>query len=237
MKDKHKYHFWDIVNLVIFYSVFTCFFVASILNIVNYASGVTELSAMIYCLLFTVLTCLPYIIKKIFKITFSRVVSIVFYLYMFVSAFLGVELRFYAKIEVWDILVHFLMGTLISVLSIYILNITIYKKDISRHNLFFTILFMICFSVVIGVVWEIGEFVVDLVCNSGFQRYMTYEGVLLIGQEALVDTMVDLMIDFAGALIGVVFVLIALKIDKNFLKTFRIKKVKMRDVEVEDIEE
>ena len=66
---------------------------------------------------------------------------------------------------------------------------------------------------------------------------MTYEGVLLIGQEALVDTMVDLMIDFAGALIGVVFVLIALKIDKNFLKTFRIKKVKMRDVEVEDIEE
>ena len=156
---------------------------------------------------------------------------------MFVSAFLGVELRFYAQIAMWDILVHFLMGMLVAVLSIYILNVTVYKKDIGRHNLGFTVLFMICFSVVVGVLWEIGEFVVDIIFDSGFQRYMTYDGTLLIGQKALIDTMVDLVIDFAGALMGVGFVLIALKIDKNFLKTFRVKRIRKRDSAVESIEE
>lgn len=237
MKAKHKYHFWDIFNLVIFYSVFCCFFVASILAIKNFIAGSIEVSVLIYSLLFNVLVCVPFFIKKIFRVNFSPVVSIVFYLYMFVSAFLGVELRFYAQIAMWDILVHFLMGMLVAVLSIYILNVTVYKKDIGRHNLGFTVLFMICFSVVVGVLWEIGEFVVDIIFDSGFQRYMTYDGTLLIGQKALIDTMVDLVIDFAGALMGVGFVLIALKIDKNFLKTFRVKRIRKRDSAVESIEE
>ncbi|MBQ7884665.1 MAG: hypothetical protein IJ318_01035 [Clostridia bacterium] len=203
----------------------------------NFIVGSIEVSVLIYSLLFNVLVCVPFFIKKIFRVNFSPVVSIVFYLYMFVSAFLGVELRFYAQIAMWDILVHFLMGMLVAVLSIYILNVTVYKKDIGRHNLGFTVLFMICFSVVVGVLWEIGEFVVDIIFDSGFQRYMTYDGTLLIGQKALIDTMVDLVIDFAGALMGVGFVLIALKIDKNFLKTFRVKRIRKRDSAVESIEE
>ena len=237
MKNKHKYHFWDIVNLTIFYSAFLCFFVASIITIIDYIAGRVGLNMLIYSLFFNIALCTPFFIKKIFKVTFSPVVSIVFYLYMFVAAFLGVELHFYSKIAVWDILVHFLMGMLLSVLSIYILNVTVYKKDIGRHNLAFTAIFMISFAVTAGVLWEMGEFLVDMIFNSGFQRYVTYGGTLLIGQAALIDTMVDLVIDFAGALVGIGFVLIALKIDKNFLKTFRVKKAKREYAEIEDIEE
>lgn len=237
MKNKHKYHFWDIVNLAVFYSIFICFFVASILTIIDYSAGRTGLNTLVFSLFFNIALCTPFFIKKIFRVTFSPVVSIVFYLYMFVAGFLGVELHFYSRIELWDVLVHFLMGMLISVLSIYILNVTVYKKDIGKHNLTFTFIFMIAFAVMCGVLWEIGEFVVDMIFDSGFQRYVTYEGVLLVGQAALVDTMVDLMIDFAGAIVGIVFVLIALKVDKNFLKTFRVKRAKRDYAEIESIEE
>ena len=237
MKNKHKYHFWDIVNLAVFYSVFLCFFVSSIITIVNYVNGIVQLNMLIYSLFFNIAVCLPFFIKKIFKVTFSPVVSIVYYLYMFVAPFLGVELHFYSKIEMWDILVHFLMGMLLSVLSIYILNVTVYKKNIGKHNLFFTALFMIAISVTAGVLWEIGEFVVDMIFDSGFQRYVTYGGTQLVGQAALIDTMVDLMIDFAGALVGIGFVLIALKVDKNFLKTFTVKKAKREYADIEEIEE
>lgn len=237
MKNKHKYHFWDIVNLAVFYSSFICFFVASILAIVDFSAGRTGLNTLCFSLFFNIALCTPFFVKKIFRVTFSPVVSIVFYLYMFVAGFLGVELHFYSRIAMWDVLVHFLMGMLISVLSIYILNVTVYKKDIGKHNLVFTFIFMIAFAVMCGVLWEIGEFVVDMIFDSGFQRYVTYEGVLLVGQVALVDTMVDLMIDFAGAVVGIVFVLIALKVDKNFLKTFRVKRAKRDYAEIESIEE
>lgn len=237
MKEKNKYHFWDIVNLTIFYSVFLCLFVSLILGIIDFIGGSLPLKELIYRIALNILVCLPYIIKKIFKVSFSRVVGIVFYIYMFMAGFLGVELKFYKTIECWDIIIHFLMGACLSVLSIYILNYTIYRKDRSKHNLFFTFLFMVCFALAIGALWEILEFACDIIFNTGFQRYFTYSGVTLVGQNALKDTMVDLIMDFSGALAGVVFTCVALAIDKNFLKTFYIKKLKKMEQEVEDIEE
>ena len=60
---------------------------------------------------------------------------------------------------------------------------------------------------------------------------------MLVGQTALLDTMMDIIIDLAGAVVGVIFVFIAQKIDKNFLKSFYIKKLKRAETEVEYIEE
>lgn len=237
MKDKNKYHLWDIINLTIFYSIFVCFAVALIIGIKDFIAGNIPLKDLLYRISLLILVCLPYAIKKIFKITFSRVVGIVYYVYMFLAGFLGVGLRFYSRFEFWDIIIHFLMGACISVLSIYILNLTVYKKDRNKHNLFFTFLFMISFTLAIGVVWEILEFSCDLIFDTGFQRYVTYSKEVLIGQEALKDTMIDLIMDLSGAIFGVIFTAIAIKLDKNFLKSFYIKKLKRAEQEVENIEE
>lgn len=237
MKEKNRYHFWDIVNLTIFYAIFLCFFVSIILGIKDVAGGVLPLKELIYRISHLLLMCVPYLIKKIFKVSFSRVVGIVYYVYMFLAGFLGVELNFYSKYEIWDIIIHFLMGAIISVLSIYILNATVYKKDRNKHNLFFTFVFMISFTLAIGVMWEILEFACDIIFNTGFQRYITYSGQTLIGKNALKDTMVDLIMDLAGALAGVAFTCMMTSADKNFFKSFYIKKLKNQEHEVENIEE
>lgn len=237
MKEKNKYHFWDIVNLAIFYSIFICFFVSLILGVKDFIMGNIPVKDLLYRISLVLLVCVPFLIKKIFKVSFSRVVGIVYYIYMFLAGFLGVGLEFYSKYEVWDIIIHFLMGACISVLSIYILNLTVYKKDRNKHNLFFTFLFMISFTLAIGVVWEILEFTCDLIFNTGFQRYVTYSGTVLVGQEALKDTMIDLIMDFAGSIAGVFLVAVAIKINKNFLKSFYVKKLKKLEQEIENIEE
>lgn len=237
MKEKNKYHMWDIFNLVVFYSIFVCFLVSLILGVKDFILGTIPFKDLLYRITLLILTCVPYAVKKIFKVSFSRVVGIVYYIYMFLAGFLGVGLRFYSKYEIWDIIIHFLMGVCLSVLSVYILNLTVYKKDRSKQNMFLTCLFMICFALAVGVVWEILEFACDIIFDTGFQRYVTYSGKLLIGQEALKDTMIDLIMDFAGALFGVAFTQIALSIDKNFLKNFYVKKLKKMEQEVENIEE
>ena len=43
MKEKHKYHFWDYINLVIFYSVFLCFLVSLIIFDRRLAFGYFEI--------------------------------------------------------------------------------------------------------------------------------------------------------------------------------------------------
>ena len=237
MKEKHKYHIADVVNIILFYCVFICLAVSIIIGIVHFAEGNLHISRLIYRFVLTALMCVPYIIKKAFKITFSRVVSSVYYGYMYLSGFLGVVLEFYRTYVWWDMFIHFLMGAILAVLSIYILNLTIYKKNTSKHNLFITFLFMLLFAMGISAMWEIVEFVGDLIFDLGFQRYITYEGVTLIGKEALFDTMIDLTMDFLGAVVGIIFTFVMIKINKRFLKTFNIKKLRSAEQEVEDIEE
>lgn len=236
MKERSKYHVADILNLIVFYCVFLSFVVAAVFGIVEFINGTLVMSQAIFRVLFIPLICLPYVLKKIFKVTFSKFASITFYLFMFLSAFLGTCVGLYSTVPAWDVFIHFLMGCLLAVYSIYVLNYTIYKKDKSRHNLFFTFLFMLLFAMAICAMWEIYEFAGDVIFGLNSQRYATVDGVKLIGQEALLDTMIDICIGFAGAIVGMIFVAIMRKVNKRFLKGFTITKLKHKE-EVENIEE
>jgi len=237
MKEKHKYHFHDYLNIVLFYSVFISFFVASIMGLVALIKGELPTNKFIYRVLLTFVVCLPYIIKKIFRFKISTLVTSMIYVYIFLAGFLGVVLEFYSTLLWWDVVIHFLMGLMLSVFSIYILNATIYKKDISKHNMFFTGLFMIIFAVAVCAMWEMGEYLVDGILKTSFQRYETYGGIGYFGRMALEDTMIDLLMGFAGAIAGVCIIILIQSYYGALLKTFKIKKLKKREEDVECIEE
>ena len=188
-------------------------------------------------LLLTFIVCLPYLLKKIFRFKISTLATSLIYFYIFLAGFLGVVLEFYSKLEWWDIIIHFLMGLLLAVFSIYILNATVYKKDTSKHNIAFTCLFMIMFALSVGALWEMGEYLIDGIFDRGFQRYVTYGGLYYVGRWALTDTMVDLIMDFAGAIAGTSTVMLIWTYYSQFLKTFKIKKLKKSEQEIECIEE
>ena len=133
MKEKHRYYWQDIINLIVFYTVFMCFVVAFIFGIVNCIKGKLDVWSVVGRFGLIVLMSAPYLIKKIFKITFSRVVTVAFYLIMFFSGFMGEILKFNQN-SGWSMFIHFMFGAVVSVLSIYILNQTVYKKDNHYQN-------------------------------------------------------------------------------------------------------
>lgn len=236
MKEKHKYYVKDLFNLGIFFSVFVCFLVSAILGVNQTISGMLGPEKLIGRICLLMLCLLPFAIKKLFKVTFSRLVSCLYYIFLFLSGFLGANLEFYKNFELWDILVHFLMGVGLALLSIFVLNHTIYKHG-NKHNFTFTAIFMVSFSVLCGVIWEIFEFVCDLILNSSFQRFSSYTGRLYVGKNAILDTMLDLIMDLSGAVFSVIIIAIAIKVSKNVLKTFKFRKLRDLESEVENLEE
>ena len=58
---------------------------------------------------------------------------------------------------------------------------------------FFIAFFAFCFALAFGVVWEIYEYTVDSVAALNMQKYALEDGTLLVGREALADTMEDLI--------------------------------------------
>jgi hypothetical protein len=48
-------------------------------------------------------------------------------------------------------------------------------------------------------VWEIYEFLADFILQTNMQKFILADGTVLQGQEALFDTMEDLMVDAISA--------------------------------------
>ena len=72
-------------------------------------------------------------------------------------------------------------------------------------------LFAFCFSVTIGSLWEIYEFIGDGLFGLNMQKFMTAQGELLVGHNALRDTMKDIIVDVLGALLASVIGMISIR--------------------------
>ena len=101
-----------------------------------------------------------------------------------------------------------------------------------KLNPLFISIFVICFSVTVGVLWEIVEFLADAVTGSNMQRYS--ESVTrdpFVGRDALFDTMKDLILDMAGALVVAIISYVDLK-KKNELTSIKWFIERKRDLPV-----
>ncbi len=111
-------------------------------------------------------------------------------LFLFASIFLGSVHGWYEKLWWWDLFLHTWSGVLLGILGfllVYLLNET--DRIPLTLNPLFIVLFSFSFAVTLGVLWEFFEFGVDQVFGLNSQ------------EGSLVDTMGDLLVDAAGALV------------------------------------
>ena len=69
--------------------------------------------------------------------------------------------------------------------------VTILNRDdhvVVQLSPFFVALFAFCFAVSIGALWEIYEFSFDGILGLNMQKFVTAQGDVLIGHEAIRDT-------------------------------------------------
>lgn len=145
------------------------------------------------------LTYYPSILEKRFGVYLPKRLQIVITLFIFAAQVLGELADFYERIPWWDTMLHTISGVvlgLVGFLFVYLLN----EKGNVNVNLSpkFVIIFAFCFALTMGVFWEFFEYGADRIFGFNMQKFR-FEG-----QDGLVDTMNDLIVDALGALFACV---------------------------------
>ena len=167
-----------------------------------------------------VMTFYPSILRKRFRVYLPASLQIIITLFIFAAQFLGEIHDFYYRFPWWDNMLHCISGSVLGIIGfmfVYFLNKTHIKK--TKLSPFFVALFAFCFSLSMGVFWEIFEFSGDRLLGLNMQKFR------MPGEDGLVDTMTDLIVDMVGALIVTLIGYIYMKDEKKMIK----KKAKIED--------
>ena len=161
------------------------FLVSFTVSLVRHNYDITIVSAGSFALTF-----IPSIMERSIKVSLPASFQVVLLIFIFGAQFLGEIFDYYERFWWWDVLLHGWSGVLLGIvgfLLVYILNTADGVKVVMSP--FFIAFFALCFAVTCGVIWEVFEFSMDLIFGTNMQK------------SGLTDTMGDLLIDTAGALI------------------------------------
>jgi len=157
---------------------------------------------LIQCILGLIVMMLPAIIERRLKIIMPNYMHICFVLFLYAGIYLGEVRSFYYLVPHWDTILHTFSGVMLGALGYAIVDMLNSQEKINVHmSPVFVALFAFCFAVAMGTIWEIYEFTVDRLLSLNMQKYAMENGTVLLGAEALMDTMKDLIVDTLGALV------------------------------------
>ncbi|MGL5756557.1 MAG: hypothetical protein ACRCYC_14595 [Paraclostridium sp.] len=156
--------------LIVFYSISFIYFI--------FFGEVYQIAPCFCSLLITLFIRL---ISKYLINVFSPILIFAVVIYTLFASYLGSSLDFYGLINHYDDIMHSLSGVL-STLFAYdlfiILNSNISNITLNRRLI---LMFVFCFSLAIGGLWEIAEFSIDSILGTNMQ----------VG--GLTDTMIDMI--------------------------------------------
>lgn len=170
---------------------------------IGYAHGRSDYILMfIQCLLGLLVLSLPSILQRKLRMTIPNFIYVMYYIFLYCAIILGEVMNFYYMIPHWDIILHFFSGAMLGALG-FILVSQLNDSEKVRVSLSpaFIALFAFCFALSCGAVWEIYEFVFDGLLGLNMQKFITVSGEVLTGHLALRDTMTDIIVDAAAALL------------------------------------
>lgn len=157
---------------------------------------------ILQCAFGSIIIFLPSRVERKFGIDIPDIMEIVFYIFLFCAIYLGEVRNFYFRIPYWDLILHCFSAVMLGALGFVIVN---FFNDTEKLNIqlspFFVALFAFCFAFACGAVWEIYEFAADSILGTNMQKFITADGTVLIGREAVADTMEDLIVDALGAFV------------------------------------
>lgn len=148
----------------------------------------TEVGVILKDAAILVTITLPYILEKVFKIRIDNKLKFIYILFVFCAHFLGATVELYNKISWYDKLCHTLSGVLTSYGALLLLAVT---RNCNIRNKFFSIIYMISFTLAIASLWEIFEYTANILFGGDAQK---------VAQTGVNDTMQDIIVAFIGSL-------------------------------------
>lgn len=189
---------------------------------------------LLQCILGALAMMLPGFLQHKIQLDIPQKMIIVYAVYLYCAIYLGEIHSFYYHIPYWDSILHAFSGMAFGAIGFSIISL-LNKSETVPLSLSpaFVMLFAFCFSVSIGVLWEIYEFFIDSIFHTNMQKYMIEGGELLFGQSALIDTMKDLIIDTVGAFVMSILGYIFSRRKREWLDEVQIKHYNFIDQEPE----
>lgn len=138
--------------------------------------------------LILILTFLPEFFEKKYKIMIPDEFELGIILFIYASLFLGEIFDYYAVFPWWDLLLHIGSGVALGFVGFIMLFTLYYNHKVQSKPIWISV-FAFFFALGIGALWEIFEFTMDQTFGMNMQR------------SGLMDTMWDLIVDAAGALL------------------------------------
>lgn len=141
-------------------------------------------------------TLLPYVLRRKFRFSLPYELELLAVAFVFASLFLGEVRGYYTSYPWWDSLLHASSGLLLGIFGFLLVH-ALNESDEVGVNLKpgFVAVFAFLFALGIGAVWEIFEFAMDRLAGTTMQKPMFGDA------SGLTDTMWDLILDAAGALV------------------------------------
>ncbi|MBQ6171692.1 MAG: hypothetical protein IJK34_03540 [Clostridia bacterium] len=173
---------------------------------------------LLECILGIFVIHIPSIISRQFKFEIPGLLYGLYILFLYCAIFLGEVRSFYYLVPHWDDFLHLFSSMMTGFFAVMV--ITILNRDenlVFRLSPFFVSLFAFAFSITIGALWELYEYAGDGLFGLNMQKFITANGEILSGHDALTDTMQDIAVDMFGALISSVTGGISVKYSKRWL--------------------
>lgn len=156
---------------------------------------------ILQCLVGSIVIFLPSIVEHRFRVDIPDPMEIAYFIFLFCAIYLGEVRNFYFRIPYWDVILHCFSAFMLGAFGFVIVS---FLNDTEKLHIklspFFVALFAFCFAMACGAVWEIYEFLADGLLGTNMQKFITADGTVLVGREAVVDTMEDIIVDLLGAL-------------------------------------
>lgn len=167
---------------------------------------------LLQCAAGGVIMFLPMMLERKLKFEIPDSMEILFFVFLYGAIYLGEVRSFYYRFANWDTILHTFSGGMLGTLGFSVVNLLNRSKKVKIDlSPLFVSLFAFCFAVMVGVLWEIYEFTFDGILGLNMQKFRLESGEMLVGREALADTMEDLIVDALGALIIAVIGFFAIK--------------------------
>ena len=171
---------------------------------------------LLQCLLGLIVIGLPSFLERKWSFEIPNYMCILYFIFLYCAIYLGEVRNFYYVVPHWDTILHAFSGAMLGAFGFTLVSIL---NDSSKVKVtlspLFVCLFAFCFAVSVGALWEIYEFAGDGLFGLNMQKFRTAEGNILVGHDALSDTMKDLIIDSVGALLVVVIGYLTMLKKKN----------------------
>ena len=217
-----KYIYWFVLLSFIIPIVFLVYKIIITRHIdvsdADYRSRADYILMLVECVLGIVVIHVPAMLAKKFRFELPIPLYIMFMIFLYCAIFLGEVRSFYYVVPNWDIILHCFSSMMAGTFGFMVVSI-LNRDEHTSINLspLFVALFAFCFAVSIGCLWEIYEFVFDGALGLNMQKFILEDGTVLIGREALSDTMEDIIVDCIGALVSAVAGYLSIMKDKGWL--------------------